>query len=76
MVSGRRKTGRVSRQLSLCTSSIFIFHVFSVLTSALLAFVFLLQWNKRNEKGETSLHRACIDGNLKQVHYLVEQVRK
>ncbi|KAE8289982.1 Tonsoku-like protein NF-kappa-B inhibitor-like protein 2 [Larimichthys crocea] len=30
-------------------------------------------WNKRNEKGETSLHRACIDGNLKQVHYLVEQ---
>ncbi|XP_008278226.1 tonsoku-like protein [Stegastes partitus] len=32
-----------------------------------------LQWNKRNEKGETSLHRACIDGNLKQVQYLVEQ---
>uniref|UniRef100_A0AAQ5ZX39 Tonsoku-like protein n=1 Tax=Amphiprion ocellaris TaxID=80972 RepID=A0AAQ5ZX39_AMPOC len=31
------------------------------------------QWNKRNEKGETSLHRACIDGNLKQVQYLVEQ---
>ncbi|XP_027130900.1 tonsoku-like protein [Larimichthys crocea] len=31
------------------------------------------RWNKRNEKGETSLHRACIDGNLKQVHYLVEQ---
>uniref|UniRef100_A0A3Q3QQV0 Tonsoku-like protein n=1 Tax=Monopterus albus TaxID=43700 RepID=A0A3Q3QQV0_MONAL len=30
-------------------------------------------WNKRNEKGETSLHRACIDGNLKQVQYLVEQ---
>ncbi|CAB1334938.1 unnamed protein product [Coregonus sp. 'balchen'] len=24
------------------------------------------RWNKRNEKGETSLHRACIDGNLKQ----------
>ena len=36
----------------------------------------MLQWNKRNEKGETSLHRACIDGNLKQVQYLVEQVRK
>ncbi|XP_078145625.1 tonsoku-like protein [Centroberyx gerrardi] len=31
------------------------------------------KWNKRNEKGETSLHRACIDGNLKQVQYLVEQ---
>ncbi|XP_028251309.1 tonsoku-like protein [Parambassis ranga] len=31
------------------------------------------RWNKRNEKGETSLHRACIDGNLKQVKYLVEQ---
>uniref|UniRef100_A0A667WSG0 Tonsoku-like protein n=1 Tax=Myripristis murdjan TaxID=586833 RepID=A0A667WSG0_9TELE len=30
-------------------------------------------WNKRNEKGETSLHRACIDGNLKQVQFLVEQ---
>ncbi|XP_041828200.1 tonsoku-like protein [Melanotaenia boesemani] len=31
------------------------------------------RWNKRNEKGETSLHRACIDGNLMQVQYLVEQ---
>uniref|UniRef100_A0A3Q3LD85 Tonsoku-like protein n=1 Tax=Mastacembelus armatus TaxID=205130 RepID=A0A3Q3LD85_9TELE len=31
------------------------------------------RWNKRNEKGETSLHRACIDGNLKQVQYLVDQ---
>ncbi|XP_057715541.1 tonsoku-like protein isoform X1 [Corythoichthys intestinalis] len=31
------------------------------------------RWNKRNEKGETSLHRACIDGNLKQVQYLLEQ---
>ncbi|KAK5603555.1 hypothetical protein CRENBAI_004883 [Crenichthys baileyi] len=31
------------------------------------------RWNKRNEKGETSLHRACIDGNLKQVLFLVEQ---
>uniref|UniRef100_A0AAR2J401 Tonsoku-like protein n=1 Tax=Pygocentrus nattereri TaxID=42514 RepID=A0AAR2J401_PYGNA len=28
---------------------------------------------KRNEKGETVLHRACIEGNLKQVQYLVEQ---
>ncbi|XP_072545535.1 tonsoku-like protein [Salminus brasiliensis] len=32
-----------------------------------------VKWNKRNEKGETVLHRACIDGNLKQVQYLVEQ---
>ncbi|KAM9355817.1 tonsoku-like protein [Pholidichthys leucotaenia] len=31
------------------------------------------RWNKRNEKGETSLHRACIEGNLRQVQYLVEQ---
>ncbi|KAJ8398162.1 hypothetical protein AAFF_G00430060 [Aldrovandia affinis] len=31
------------------------------------------RWNRRNEKGETSLHRACIDGNLRQVQYLVEQ---
>ncbi|XP_045919625.1 tonsoku-like protein [Micropterus dolomieu] len=31
------------------------------------------RWNKRNEKGETTLHRACIDGNLKQVQYLVGQ---
>ncbi|KAJ4939475.1 hypothetical protein JOQ06_028923 [Pogonophryne albipinna] len=27
------------------------------------------RWNKSNEKGETSLHRACIDGNLKQAHF-------
>ncbi|CAL8287180.1 unnamed protein product [Lota lota] len=31
------------------------------------------RWNKRNEKGETSLHRACIDGNQKQVQFLLEQ---
>ncbi|KAK3538198.1 hypothetical protein QTP70_033122 [Hemibagrus guttatus] len=31
------------------------------------------RWSRRNEKGETALHRACIEGNLKQVHYLVEQ---
>ncbi|KAL0969558.1 hypothetical protein UPYG_G00229080 [Umbra pygmaea] len=31
------------------------------------------RWNKRNEKGETSLHRACIDGNLRQVQVLLEQ---
>lgn len=74
MVSGRRKAGRVSH-LSVC-HLISVFHVFSVLPSALFASIFLLQWNKRNEKGETSLHRACIDGNLKQVQYLVEQVSK
>uniref|UniRef100_A0A673MFC8 Tonsoku-like protein n=1 Tax=Sinocyclocheilus rhinocerous TaxID=307959 RepID=A0A673MFC8_9TELE len=32
-----------------------------------------LQWNRRNEKGETVLHRACIEGNLKQVQYLLDQ---
>lgn len=32
------------------------------------------QWNRRNEKGETVLHRACIEGNLKQVQYLLDQV--
>ncbi|XP_077395947.1 tonsoku-like protein [Festucalex cinctus] len=31
------------------------------------------RWNKRNEKGETALHRACIEGNLKQVQCLLEQ---
>uniref|UniRef100_A0A8C6XTM6 Tonsoku-like protein n=1 Tax=Naja naja TaxID=35670 RepID=A0A8C6XTM6_NAJNA len=25
------------------------------------------QWNQRNDKGETLLHRACIEGNLRQV---------
>lgn len=28
---------------------------------------------KRNEKGETLLHRACIDGNLKRVKLLLQQ---
>ncbi|XP_029972511.1 tonsoku-like protein [Salarias fasciatus] len=31
------------------------------------------RWNKRNEKGETFLHRACIDGNLRQVQSLLDQ---
>ncbi|XP_030644250.1 tonsoku-like protein [Chanos chanos] len=31
------------------------------------------RWNRRNEKGETCLHRACIDGNMRQVQYLVDQ---
>ncbi|XP_061551407.1 LOW QUALITY PROTEIN: tonsoku-like protein [Phycodurus eques] len=30
-------------------------------------------WNKRNIKGETAVHRACIDGDLRQVQYLIEQ---
>lgn len=29
---------------------------------------------QRNEKGETPLHRACIEGNLKKVQKLIEQV--
>lgn len=29
---------------------------------------------QRNEKGETPLHRACIEGNLKKVEKLIEQV--
>ncbi|XP_051872421.1 tonsoku-like protein [Pristis pectinata] len=31
------------------------------------------RWNRRNEKGETVLHRACIEGNLKHVQCLVEK---
>ncbi|KAK2879094.1 hypothetical protein Q8A67_019885 [Cirrhinus molitorella] len=31
------------------------------------------RWNRRNEKGETVLHRACIEGNLNQVQYLLDQ---
>eukprot|EP00058_Branchiostoma_floridae_P019181 XP_002604670.1 hypothetical protein BRAFLDRAFT_94832 [Branchiostoma floridae] len=31
------------------------------------------QMNRKNEKGESMLHRACIDGNLKLVKSLVEQ---
>uniref|UniRef100_A0A671PEL3 Tonsoku-like protein n=1 Tax=Sinocyclocheilus anshuiensis TaxID=1608454 RepID=A0A671PEL3_9TELE len=34
---------------------------------------FSFNWNRRNEKGETVLHRACIEGNLKQVQYLLDQ---
>ena len=30
---------------------------------------------QRNEKGETLLHRACIEGKLKRVKTLVEQVK-
>ncbi|KAM4026986.1 tonsoku-like protein isoform 2-T2 [Anomaloglossus baeobatrachus] len=31
------------------------------------------RWNRRNEKGETVLHRACIDGNAKMVQCLLEK---
>uniref|UniRef100_A0A8D2KSB0 Tonsoku-like protein n=1 Tax=Varanus komodoensis TaxID=61221 RepID=A0A8D2KSB0_VARKO len=32
-----------------------------------------VSWNQRNDKGETLLHRACIDGNLRQVRFFVEK---
>ncbi|XP_070604519.1 tonsoku-like protein isoform X2 [Erythrolamprus reginae] len=31
------------------------------------------KWNQRNDKGETLLHRACIEGNLRQVRYFLEK---
>ncbi|XP_007439203.1 tonsoku-like protein [Python bivittatus] len=31
------------------------------------------KWNQRNDKGETLLHRACIEGNLRQAQYFVEK---
>uniref|UniRef100_A0A670J0G8 Tonsoku-like protein n=1 Tax=Podarcis muralis TaxID=64176 RepID=A0A670J0G8_PODMU len=31
------------------------------------------KWNQRNERGETLLHRACIDGNLRQVQFCVKK---
>ncbi|KAJ7338236.1 hypothetical protein JRQ81_010954 [Phrynocephalus forsythii] len=31
------------------------------------------KWNQRNDKGETLLHRACIDGNLRRVQFFVEK---
>ena len=31
-------------------------------------------FNKTNEKGETQLHRACIEGSLKSVEVLIKQV--
>lgn len=32
------------------------------------------QWNRRNDVGETLLHRACIEGQLRRVQDLVRQV--
>ncbi|XP_068094261.1 tonsoku-like protein [Hyperolius riggenbachi] len=31
------------------------------------------QWNRRNEKGETVLHRACIEGNVKLVQCILDK---
>ncbi|NWR56076.1 TONSL protein, partial [Bucorvus abyssinicus] len=31
------------------------------------------QWNRRNERGETPLHRACIEGDLRRVQLLLGQ---
>ncbi|XP_015278310.1 PREDICTED: tonsoku-like protein [Gekko japonicus] len=31
------------------------------------------KWNQRNDKGETLLHRACIDGNLRRVQFFLEK---
>ncbi|XP_062987305.1 tonsoku-like protein [Elgaria multicarinata webbii] len=31
------------------------------------------KWNQRNDKGETLLHRACIEGNLRRVQFFVER---
>ncbi|KAJ8302572.1 hypothetical protein KUTeg_018968 [Tegillarca granosa] len=35
--------------------------------------MFLIFKFQRNEKGETPLHRACIEGNLKKVKKFIEQ---
>ncbi|KAJ6661467.1 hypothetical protein lerEdw1_014376 [Lerista edwardsae] len=31
------------------------------------------KWNQRNDRGETRLHRACIEGDLRRVQFFVEQ---
>nr|XP_041569969.1 tonsoku-like protein [Taeniopygia guttata] len=31
------------------------------------------KWNRRNERGETPLHRACIEGDLKRVRLYLDQ---
>ncbi|XP_066480047.1 tonsoku-like protein [Tiliqua scincoides] len=33
----------------------------------------LTKWNQRNDRGETLLHRACIEGNLRRVQFFVEK---
>ncbi|XP_073185990.1 tonsoku-like protein isoform X4 [Lepidochelys kempii] len=33
----------------------------------------ITKWNRRNDRGETPLHRACIDGNLRRVQFFLEQ---
>ncbi|RUS78280.1 hypothetical protein EGW08_013971 [Elysia chlorotica] len=54
--------------LTLSVNCISVFPLF--LITYRLAFFFFLQ---RNEKGETPLHRACIDGNLKKAKALIAQ---
>uniref|UniRef100_A0A8C1S8S0 Tonsoku-like protein n=1 Tax=Cyprinus carpio TaxID=7962 RepID=A0A8C1S8S0_CYPCA len=49
------------------------FILFSCIVCSSCCSVLFVQWNRRNEKGETVLHRACIEGNLKQVQYLLDQ---
>ncbi|XP_074843643.1 tonsoku-like protein [Carettochelys insculpta] len=33
----------------------------------------IAKWNRRNDRGKTPLHRACIEGNLRRVHFFLEQ---
>ncbi|XP_053105913.1 tonsoku-like protein [Hemicordylus capensis] len=33
----------------------------------------LHKWNQRNDRGETLLHRACIEGNVRRVRFFVEK---
>uniref|UniRef100_A0A8C0U1Y0 Nuclear factor of kappa light polypeptide gene enhancer in B-cells inhibitor-like 2 n=1 Tax=Cyanistes caeruleus TaxID=156563 RepID=A0A8C0U1Y0_CYACU len=33
----------------------------------------IFRWNRRNERGETPLHRACIEGDLKKVRLYLDQ---
>jgi len=54
---------------------IHVFELFFLLSQLMLAITFVqICLNKifqKNEKGETALHRACIDGNLKKVQMLI-----
>lgn len=43
-------------------------------TSAPHSGVAVPQWSRRNDVGETMLHRACIEGQLGRVQDLVRQV--
>lgn len=50
---------------------LFNLHTFSFVSMCMSTCLIAFQ---RNEKGETPLHRACIEGNLKKVQKLIEQV--